>query len=131
MDDIIPFKTCTKCGAEWDFQSDFLSDPNIVFIGYQPHFEDSELAFFLFNHRECGTTLNVRFASLKNLESGSLIQQSGHSCDIYGDYCFQLGGHGVCPRVCRCDSVKNIIRTIEEWHLVDHPDEIIEEGRLI
>ncbi len=73
MDDTIPFKICTNCGRIWDFQSEFLDDPNIVFIGYQPHFEDPLLAFLLFNHRECGTTLNVRISSLQHPETEPVL----------------------------------------------------------
>ncbi|HKJ67321.1 MAG TPA: hypothetical protein VKA68_05150 [bacterium] len=84
MDDTLPFKICTKCGNLWDSQSDFLDDPDVVFVGYQPHFEDARLAFFLFNHLRCGTTLNVRISSFHLPEIEPLLRNIEFTAEVEG-----------------------------------------------
>ena len=42
------FKMCPFCKQGWASRDEFLSDPDIVLIGYQPHFKNMEEGLFLF-----------------------------------------------------------------------------------
>jgi hypothetical protein len=64
------FKVCTVCGRAWPDRQSFLSDPDITVGGYQVHFKELELGFFLFNHETCRNTLAAPVADFRDLYDG-------------------------------------------------------------
>ena len=66
-----PFKICSKCGHTWSVREDFLKDPFICLVGFQSSLDETESAYYLFNHildeDRCNTTLMLNVEEFQNL----------------------------------------------------------------
>jgi hypothetical protein len=109
-----PFKICTTCGVTWPSRDDFLSDSNVVFIGYQVHFADLAAGHFLFNHN-CGTTLAVLVAALEDLYDGLVFETRITGTDQCPGYCLRENELEPCPKKCECAFVREIIQILRNW----------------
>ena len=110
----IPFKCCSMCGDLWPRLEDFLADPLVVFIGYQPSWEQLN-GFFLFNHARCGTTLSVPQATFAEL---SPKPELGDSCECYPaleELCLAKKQNKPCPPQCACVYVSHISHIALSW----------------
>ena len=108
------FKQCSMCKDEWASRDDFLADPNILYLGYQIHFEDLEIGWLMFNH-SCGTTLAFPVSTFSSLYNGLVFTESktGHS-ECPG-FCLQKNSISHCPQECECAYVREIILIINKW----------------
>ena len=114
-----PFKICPKCGTSWDTLEDFLSEASVKLKGYQVNFEDLKEGLFYFEHQspDCGTTMGItiyRFKELSNLPflAPSLVSRP----DDCPGLCLNQHELGECPVLCNCNWVRDIMRTIRQWH---------------
>lgn len=112
------FKTCSKCGWNWASRKDFLGDPTIELVGYQPHFEDHQLGFFLFTHTQCGTTLNIPVEFLRDLYGGPVVTHREVPPETAQSYCIHAGSGGSCPASCECLAIMELSRIIREWEVL-------------
>ena len=81
----MPFKTCSFCQKSWETRKDFLLDPDIILIGYQPDPMELQYGMGYFNHNldKCRTTLTILQGELckeplENMEP--LISQYQNNC---------------------------------------------------
>jgi len=111
------FKRCSKCGWDWASRKEFLGDPGIELVGYQPHFEDQELGFFLFTHTRCGTTLNLPVEPLRDLYGGPVITHREVPLETAQRYCIHAGSEDNCPTSCECLAIMELSRIIREWEI--------------
>jgi len=113
------FKTCPCCGTVWERRRDFLSDPAVTIVGYQPHFEDLELGFFLFNHSECGSTVSLQVSDLSSLFPGPVFSEARAEWSDWPEFCLRADELRSCPVQCECAYVRDMIELIESR---DTPD---------
>jgi len=107
-----PFKVCSFCGHSWTTRQDFLSDPDIDFIGYQSFVHDGILGLFLFNHLPCKTTLTISAKKFADLH-GNEIYQSREDFEEADPHCLSSGSGHECPEACECGFVRKMIGIIE------------------
>ena len=109
-----PFKRCTFCGTVWRTRDDFLSDPDVVLIGYQAHFEDLKAGLLLFNH-SCHTTLAIKVECFQDLYNGPIFRQRAMGGPDCLGYCLRRSELRPCPVHCECAYVREILQTVRNW----------------
>lgn len=104
------FKTCTSCRASWSDRSAFLSDPGIVFVGYQVDFANPDPGYFLFNHdvEGCGTTLALGARLFRDMSSHALDESSEQPENDGVRDCLYTSSGEPCPHRCECSFVKDV-----------------------
>ena len=111
----LPFKRCTCCpNKEWRTRDDFLSDPDIVLIGYQTNFEELKAGFFLFNH-SCHTTLSVKVELFLDLYDGPVFRERATGGPDCLGYCLHRSALMPCPAQCECAFVREILQIVRNW----------------
>ena len=110
-----PFKTCPLCGHAWASRRQFLEDPELELIGYQVDFLDVALGLFLFNHRDCETTLAVRAGNFLDLYDGPVYQgcRAGEAECLR--HCLRRSDLRPCPVECECACVRALLGIIRAW----------------
>jgi hypothetical protein len=102
------FKTCS-CGRSWTSREEFLADPEIALVGYQPNFQHLELGLILFNHGSCQSTLGVEAGRFRDLHEGPTFKaRRDGEADCPGQ-CFQRNNLEDCPLECECSWVRNLL----------------------
>jgi len=109
------FKVCTMCQHRWEDRNAYLSDPDIVMIGYQVNFENLQLGLFLFNHRSCETTLAIDAAHFADLYDGPVYAQSKAGTDECDERCLHQHDLEPCAGHCECAYVREIIQILRNW----------------
>jgi hypothetical protein len=109
------FKTCPMCGDLWGYRADFLSDPYVIFLGYQPGAFLESSGGFLFNHVRCGTTLAVPLATFLDLSPEPEITDSCATRGVQEEFCLGRKENKICPPQCRCASVAHSARVLQNW----------------
>ena len=107
------FKECSKCKKTWKHRSDFISDDDITLIGYQVHFEDLALGFFLFNH-SCGTSLAIRAGDFRDLYKGPIFTERKTATEECSGYCLREDNLEICHSQCECSYVREIMQMLKE-----------------
>lgn len=112
-----PFRICSNCGWRWATLADFLSDVNIVSIGYQVDFDKLEAGLLLFNHMTpaCGTTLAAHVGDFRGLYNGPVFRErltGGPQCS---GYCLKRDAFELCPSKCECAYVREILIIVKNW----------------
>jgi len=107
-----PFKTCTICRTVWPSRNDFLDDPDIFIVGYQPHFKALTEGLFLFNHT-CRGTLSIRAGEFEDLYSGPVFQTRLTGTEKCPGHCIHSKDLAPCPAECECSFVREIIQIIK------------------
>jgi hypothetical protein len=113
------FKYCTCCQQSWSSRDDFLSDPQIKLIGYQPHFKNMQEGLFLFNHLNCATTISVISDKFRDLYTGPFYTDNKLSDQLNYDDCpdfclFKNKMHG-CLQQCERAYVGEVIQIVTMW----------------
>lgn len=107
----LPFKTCTVCKKEWKSRRNFLDDPNVIIVGYQPHFDTLTEGLFLFNH-SCRGTMSIQAGAFRDLYNGPVFQNRLTGTDSCPGYCLHKNELKPCPSQCECAYVREIIQVI-------------------
>jgi hypothetical protein len=102
------FKICKVCTGEWHSRDQFINDPLIVVIGYQPNFVKPVQGLFLFNHN-CGATLSISVAAFADLYDGPIYQQSKKGSEECSGFCLHRSEMRPCPASCECAYVREIL----------------------
>ncbi len=108
------FKQCSMCSKKWDLRDDFLADPDILYLGYQIHFENLETGWFMFNH-SCGTTLAFPVSEFSDLYEGPVFKKSQNGTKQCPGYCAKRDSTTPCPLQCECAYVREVIQIINQW----------------
>jgi len=108
------FKKCSFCGKNWSDRDHFLSDPDVVVVGYQVHFSDLNRGLFLFNH-VCGTSLAIYTGEFIALFKGSFLSENKRGTDECPEYCLRQEELRPCPAKCECSYVRDVLHTIHKW----------------
>lgn len=111
------FKQCTACHRIWKTREEFMSDAEIVLIGYQVNFKQLEAGLFLFNHTasRCGTTLACPVKHFIDLYSGPIFSRRLAGTKDCPGYCLKQNLFQRCPAECECAFVREIMPIIRTW----------------
>jgi hypothetical protein len=114
------FKGCSYCKLNWMSRDDFLSDPDIKLIGYQPHYKNMEEGLFLFNHLGCNSTLSIVSQKFRDLYTGPLytsskLEDDKLNYDDCPDFCLFKNKMKGCLQQCERAFVSEIIQVITIW----------------
>ncbi len=112
----IPFKQCTMCLKTWDHREQFLDDPAIEMIGYQPDFEALEDGLFYFNHtlKNCGTTLSFNVSEFSDMYDGPIYSERKRGTAECPGFCLYKDNLEMCPTQCSCAYVRELIQVVKE-----------------
>ena len=110
-----PFKTCPFCLNDWPSRDAFLSDGELVLVGYQVDFEELTLGLFLFNHTVCNTTLAIRAGLFKDLYFGPVFRKRRTGQPDCQGYCLKTSQLAACPAQCECAWVRELLQTLRQW----------------
>jgi len=110
----IMFKKCTVCGQIWQNREDFLTDPDLVIIGYQASFNNIKDGLFMFNH-VCRTTLATGVTDFDDLYKGPVYDMSLTGTDECSDLCHDINELEACNAKCKYAYVRDIIQVIRNW----------------
>ena len=110
-----PFKTCTSCRAIWPTRDDFLTDPLISLVGYQPHFEELTAGLMLFTHTACGTTLALEVAAFQTLKTSPVFTRRLTNTAACPGLCLHASALRPCPLACECAWVRDVLARIQAW----------------
>jgi len=106
------FKECTKCKYIWDSREEFICDTGIELIGYQVHFQDLALGFFLFEH-SCGTSLAIRAGEFRDFYTGQVFSSRKTNTADCSGYCLHEDNLETCPSQCECAYVREIMQILK------------------
>jgi hypothetical protein len=109
------YKTCSACSRTWITRDRFLSDPDVVVIGYQAYFKELELGLFLFNHTVCGTTLGIKAGNFVDLSSGPVFRERLTGTDQCPGYCIHECELSPCPQECECAYIRDVMNIVNHW----------------
>jgi hypothetical protein len=109
------FKKCTCCDYPWQSREEFLTDTQLVFVGYQVNFSNLELGFFLFNHTACQSTIAVPAGNFKDLYDGPIFAERKTNSENCPGYCGERDAFGPCEQECECAYVREIIQIVRQW----------------
>lgn len=115
MNEFKCFKECTMCGRIWESRENFLSDPQIIGIGYMVNFRELELGLFLFNHELCGTTLAIEAAEFIDLYDGPVFVDRLMDTEECPEYCMHNSELRPCPAQCECTHVRQVLDIVVNW----------------
>lgn len=119
------FKKCTCCGYNWLSREEFLKDVNIELVGYQVHFEELELGYFLFNHMACRSTIGIHAAYFRDLYDGPVFSTVLTETKACPGYCLQKEDLRPCKAPCECAYVREILQIVRGW-----PKKVIQFTRM-
>lgn len=111
------FKRCGCCGCEWADRDAFLSDPEVVAVGYQAHFVALTEGLFLFQHNAegCATSMAVKVAEFADLHDGPVFRERRTGGPDCPGFCLQRTALATCPAQCECAFVREILVMIRNW----------------
>lgn len=108
------FKNCPNCGAVWATREEFLSDADLVPVGYQVYFEDLQAGLFLFNH-SCGTTMAIEAGFFFDLHDGQIFRERATGTAECGGHCLYKDDMDPCPARCDCAFARDVLQTVRQW----------------
>ena len=103
-----PFKKCGSCGVSWPTRVAFVSDPQVLLVGYQPNFVFLEKGLFLFNHT-CESTLSIDVAAFSDLYDGPMFVEKRTGQPGCPGYCLHRTELRPCPEQCECAYVRHVL----------------------
>ena len=128
------FKICAYCQQAWKTRDEFLSDADIILVGYQPHFKNMEEGLFLFNHQVCTSTMSVISHKFRDLYTGPFyasnkLNNDELNYDDCPDFClFKHKMHG-CLQQCERAFVSEVIQILTMWKKEDKVEKQTEGKR--
>lgn len=108
------YKTCPRCGRQWQTREAWLRDPQVTLVGYQVNFNDLKAGILLFNH-DCRTTLAVKAEEFTDLYQGPMFVQRATGTDACPGHCLHRDNLGPCPAQCECVYIRNVLQQIKDW----------------
>lgn len=117
-----PFKKCSMCGKIWKTRDEFISDPEVIYLGYSADFESIENGIFLFNHDAeiCKTTLATKVDSFFDLYSGERWVTRMYGTSECAGYCLDKKSTAACHVKCECAFIRDVINKINKSREIGH-----------
>lgn len=123
-------KRCSYCNT-WLSAKEIISDPRIKLIGMAFTDDESEMAYYFFQHEisKCGTSFLVNVQDLAQFIAESIPADKLTSSCLCEGHCVDLKDLGLCHQKCRFAPFRRFLfkmmalkeRAIEE-HLTKKPD---------
>jgi len=113
----VTFKKCTTCYHIWNDRDAFLSDPNLMLVGYQVNFKVLEAGLLLFQHDVvgCQTTLALRAIQFTDLYDGPVFTERKTGSEECPTYCLYEEELGKCTATCECAFVREVLQIVKNW----------------
>jgi hypothetical protein len=108
------FKACPKCGHPWHTREQFMRDPELKLIGYQPNFKALKTGILLFNHT-CRTTLALQASDFADLYDGPMFVERATGSDSCPGHCLHQSDLSSCPTRCECSFIREILQVVKNW----------------
>jgi len=108
------FKICPTCRNVWKSRDLYLQDSKIRLLGYQPHFENHTVGFFLFDHQPCGTSMAIPLSVFRDVYPEPIFQSHVPESEA-PSLCLHSRASRMCPSECECSSVQQLIQIIQHW----------------
>ena len=109
-----PFKICSKCAYAWKGREDFLKDPFICLVGFQGALDETESAFYLFNHildgDQCNTTLMLNAEDFLPLYKGTMFKDLKFKSPECEGHCTRVEDLSRCPVECKNAVAREIMQ---------------------
>lgn len=121
------FKQCKICLSRWASREDFISDPDVVLIGYQANFVEVEKGVFLFNH-SCGGTMSISVLNFAVLYNGPIYRERKTGTESCPGYCLHRNVFKPCPAKCECAYVLKILELLRNRQVQDFSPESLRES---
>ena len=99
----------------WPTRESFLRNPALSLMGYQVRFERLETGLFLFDHRECGTTMTLKVYHFAGLYEGPLLATRATGTEACPEYCLREEELRPCDTPCECAYVREVMQIIINW----------------
>lgn len=109
------FQECPYCRRIWLSRNQFLTDPTLVFNGYQADFEAPEMGLFLFTHRTpgCGTTIAMEVRYFQDLYRGPIyIERKSNTTECPG-HCLRVFNFERCENRCECAYIRELMQILK------------------
>ena len=119
------FKTCLLCNTSWYTVDDFIRDPEVDIIGYQPHPAKTGAGLFIFGHRHCNSSISVRLDALSELQvcltrdaesvyiiGPDMIQESCSTATCF-ENCLRKTDSANGNLQCECSYVREVMQIIK------------------
>ncbi len=108
-----PFKYCSICNKIWMTRDEFVHDPEVSLLGYQPNFVVVSRGLFLFNH-DCGSTMSLNVGTFADYYHGPVFSRSLFGSSDCQGLCLHRNDLRPCPQECECAYVRSILERIRE-----------------
>jgi DNA-binding CsgD family transcriptional regulator len=109
------FQFCRRCHVLWSSRSQFLSDGEVHFCGYQSAGPAGAPGAFCFEHRPCGSALLVHLEDLVELAGEPVLAASCARDGSPAQYCLGNGTSQSCPLRCICAFVWRTSQIMTHW----------------
>jgi hypothetical protein len=109
------FRYCPVCSVLWTWQSQFLSDPEVRFLGFRPAATPESLCLMLFNHSPCDTRMAFALETFAELTAVPILSPSCATTHKNEDYCLARQELRPCPTLCVCAFVYSVSEAIRVW----------------
>lgn len=114
------FAQCVMCKGFWEDLDAFLHDKDLVFSGYQPHFDSPDKGCFVFWHNkaDCGTSFLVRVSQFKKLlgrevEFKPFVGGGDPECDLR---CMRETDFTPCPaKNCNGTVIRDLMQVVKQY----------------
>jgi len=103
------FKQCNTCKHIWESRDEFISDGNIILIGYQANFMNLKAGHLYFNHN-CKNTIVLSTDQFTDLRAGPTFSERKTGTDECPQYCLKKEALDSCQVECECAYVRDIIQ---------------------
>jgi len=113
----VTFKKCSMCNHVWSDREAFLSDPELVLVGYQVNFKELEAGLLLFQHDVggCRTTVALKTEQFRDLYAGPVYTERKTDSEECPSYCLYEEELGTCLAACECAFVREVLQIVKEW----------------
>jgi len=128
------FKVCPGCRYVWEDREKFLSDPNLVVVGYQVNYDDPNAGLVLFTHEipECETTLVIEVREFSDMYTGPICEDLLENTEACPGYCRDRFSLERCAKECKCTFARDILQVLRGWPKrakTERGEEVPEGGR--
>ena len=108
------FTSCPKCQNAWLTRGDFLRDPAVRLLGFQPGTIGDADGVILFSHDLCGGNLPVELPRFDGLVQAPKYAASSKTFNTI-PFCTAELCNAYCPTDCACDYVWHVMGLIQSW----------------
>jgi DNA-binding CsgD family transcriptional regulator len=113
------FQCCLGCKVLWSLRSQFLSDREVKFLGYERNQPVDAPGSLLFVHERCGSKLGLPLESFRGLTRAPLTAESCAARGEKAEHCLAQTSATECPLKCVCAFVWQTSHLIRDWPKVN------------